>query len=265
MGKTPTITDLQQQNQAFDDYMKKSTANLMARVATQREGFTKSIDEFYGKSDRQLLKTGSHTDYRQTAEFSLGSIDKAITDIAKAVFSGGELSSAKKDAAIAVVEKVAGYEALAIVAARAFITHLLGVFDASASTEFHSDFKNTTLAPGLALHVWHYGDSFHRNDFFNNEAIVENVIEFSVIYSFTRSAMEGDIEYLDEHKKSVDKLEKSIDTMQEDINKRLEDLDHDVPAATLDGWNHRLDYMRTQVEKYRSEIDALVKKKQVTA
>ena len=269
MGRTNSIDTLKQQNQAFSDYMAQATANLAKRAADQRQPFLDAIRTIYGTDDQHVLGAGSNSDYKQASEFSIDSIDTMLNKVASAVFSGGAAPTGTVVGTAAevagVVTELASFQALALVAAKSFITQILGVFDTTASTSFHSAFSSSTLAPGLMLHVWNYGDAFQRADFFNNEFIIENMIEFQLIYSFAQAQTEQDIEYMDEHTKLTEDLEAKIVKMQETIDARVADIDTDLPDGQPDGWNARVTYLKNTLESYRAEVDKLVKGKQAAA
>ena len=262
MGHSPSIADLKRQNQEFNDYMAQATANLKNRANDQRSAFQTAIDNIYKGQDQRIMGSGSNTDYKQATEFSLEPINKAMDAIAAAVFSGGSppdgtvMGEAKE--AIGIAAEMASFEALALVAARAFIVQVLGVFDTTASTSFHNTVSSKTLSPGLMLHVWNYGDAFQRKDFFNNEFIIENVIEFQLIYSFAQAKTQADIDYMKAHSDEIEDLDQKIVTLQKEIDEKVANIDEDLPQGQPAGWQARIDYLKASLEKYRQEVKSLL-------
>ncbi len=263
MGHSPSLSDLQKQNQEFNDFMAQATTNLKTRAATQRQDFQSAVDAIYKGQDKHILGAGSNADYKQSSDFSLDQIGKALDAVASAVFTGGTSPSGTtvdaKEAA-GVVAELASFQVMALVAAKSFITQILGVFDTSASTAFHSAWSSKSIAPGLMLHVWCYGDSFQRQDFFDNAFIIENVIEFQLIYSFAQAQVEQDIDYMNKHTEEIEKLDAKIAQFQSDMDDREGDINFTMPAGQPDGWEKRVATMKAELETYRSEVAKLVEK-----
>lgn len=172
MGSTPSIADLKQQDQEFSDYIQAATDNLKARAKPDQDKFAQMIVDFYGQNnwDQQNEGGGDYWDYRQAAEFSLTSINDTLQGIAHSIFEGDAppdgtvIDDAEAVAKVAI--ELASFQALALSAATAVITNILGVFDTSVSTSFHSVSQSKSLAPGLMLHTWNYGDSFQNKKLF---------------------------------------------------------------------------------------------------
>jgi hypothetical protein len=265
MGHAPTIADLQKQNEEFSKYIESATANLKKRAEPEEEDFNTTVESFYKENnwDQQPLGGGSYMNYTQAAEFSLTAIDDTLDKIAKAVFAGGEppggtvMEDAKTVAKVAT--ELADFQVLALYAARAFISNMLGVFDKSASTEYHSIVQSKSLAPGLMLHIWNFGDAFHRKDFFDNNFIIENAINFKLIYSFGQAEMEQDVEYMETHSADIEKVEQTIAKLQEDIDEMLLDPDK-YSMDDIENFQKRIDFGKKSLESYRAEVDKCVKK-----
>lgn len=264
MGQSKSITDLKQQNDEFNQYMTLATANLKSRAQPLEAEFNATVESFYTKNnwDQQPIGGGSNMDYRQASEFSLDSIQQSVQRVANAVFKGGVppdgtlMDDAKAVAKVA--SEMASFEVLALTAATSFLTQLLGAFDTGLSTEFHSTVQSKSLAPGLMLHTWYFGDAFQKEDYFNNQFIIENAVNFKLIYSFAQAAMEQDIAYMEFHSKEIDKLEDLIDKMQEHLDELQ--LDPATSLSTIEDYQKRMEMSKQNMETYRNEVDSLVKK-----
>lgn len=263
MGHSPSISDLKKQNKEFSDYIKSATDNLNARAKPEEGKFLSMVDDYYKKDnwDQQPLCGGSNTDYRQAAEFSLDSISTSLKSVANAVFMGGAPPDGvdllqDAEAVAKVAAEMASFEALALSAATAFINQILGAFSTSISTEYHSDRSSKSISPGLTLHVWYYGDAFHKEDYFNNNFILENVIEFKLIYSFSQAKMQQDISYMDAHTQEIDDLDNKIVEMQEKVDEWTED--PNIDFEKIQNYQKRIDWLKERLETYRSEVKKLV-------
>jgi hypothetical protein len=265
MGSTPSISDLRRQNAEFDKFIVAAKTALEDRTRPDKERFDKFVQDFYARQkwDQQFLAQGRNEDYRQAAEFSLDGVQGVLKQWVKSLFSGGPPPVGGVVGEAIQVARVASsliaFEALAFNAATAFVQASLGAFDSKVSIEFHSNMSSKSLAPGLTLHVWSYGDSFHRRDFFNNEYIIENVLEFRLIYSFAQAEVEQDIEYLNSHTLQI---EQTDDTLRELQNHYLRMLaDPTSKDKDLDALAKRINTLKALIESYREEVHTLVKRR----
>lgn len=264
MGKSQSIADLQRQDDAFNKYMAHATDLLKQRSASDQNTFEQHVSSFYGQNkwDQQPIAGGSFVNYHQEAEFSLDSIKTTLNSVADSIFKGGSPPDGttvdKAEAVAKVVTEIMSFEALALCAAEAFVLDILGAFDTSISTEYHSIVKSQSLAPGLMLHAWNFGDAFHQSDYFDNEFIVENAINFKLIYSFSPAAMEQDIEYMKTHSNLIDDQDNQIVQMQNKMDALT--LDPDTDQKKIDAYQARIDGVKKQLDDYRNEVNDLVKK-----
>ncbi|MEZ4868035.1 MAG: hypothetical protein R3C14_42295 [Caldilineaceae bacterium] len=265
MGHSPSIADLEKQDAEFSDYIKSATDNLNERAKPEEEDFHKMIESYYSQNkwDNQPICEGSNTDYRQTAEFSLDSIHESLQNVANSVFMGGAppdgvhiLQDFKAVAKIAV--EMADFQVLALSAATAFITQILGAFTTTVSTEYHSNMASRSIAPGLVLHAWCYGDAFQRKDYFNNQFIIENVVDFNLTYSFAQAEMQQDIAYMDAHTQEIADLDEKIIEMQKNVDDWAMDPNKDFEETQK--YQDRITFLKERLEEYRKEVDKLVEK-----
>jgi hypothetical protein len=264
MGKSQSIADLESQDDSFSKYIAHATDDLKQRATSDQNTFDQYVKSFYEQNgwDQQPIAGGSFMNYHQEAEFALDSIKTTLNSVADSIFKGGSPPDGttvdKAEAVAKVVTEIMSYEALALCAAEAFVLNILGAFDTSISAEYHSIVKSQSLAPGLMLHAWNFGDAFHQSDYFNNEFIVENAINFKLIYSFAQAAMEQDIEYMKNHSKLIEDQESQIEKMQQKMDELT--LDPDTDQKKIDAYQARIDGVKKQLEAYRNEVDAVVKK-----
>jgi hypothetical protein len=259
MGSSPSIADLQKQNDEFSKYIANATKNLKERSTLDQNTFEQNVTSFYGQNkwDQQPIAGGSFMNYHQEAEFSLDSIKATLNSVADSIFTNNSPPSGttvdKVVAVAKIVTEIMSYEALALSAAQGFVLNILGAFDTSISSEYHSIVKSQSLAPGLMLHAWNFGDAFHQSDYFNNEFIVENAINFKLIYSFAQAAMEQDIGY-----KLIEDQETQIEKMQQKMDQLT--LDPETEQKKITDYQARIDGVKNQLEEYRKEVDKVIKK-----
>lgn len=264
MGHSSSIKELQKQDKEFSDYIQKATDLLKKRAKPEEDNFQKKIDDFYNQNnwDKQPIARGESFDYRQAAEFSLDAIDGMLEAIAKAVFAGGAVPGGTViDDAKAVAQVAAemiDFQVLALVAAKAFINNVLGAFDTSVSTEYHSIIQQKSLAPGLTLHAWNYGDAFQQKNFFNNQFIIENGLAFQLTYSFAQAQMQQDIEYMNVHTQEISEADTSIAAMQKKIDDMAQDIE--VSMDTLQAWQDRVTFLQKGLDLYQKQVEDLVEK-----
>lgn len=259
MGKSKSIADLESQDDSFSQYIAQATDKLKQRSASDQNTFEQNVKSFYEQNgwDQQPIAGGSFMNYHQEAEFSLDSIKIMLNSVADSIFKGGSPPDGttvdKAEAVAKIITEMMSYEALALCAAEAFVLNILGAFDTKISVEYHSIVKSQSLSPGLMLHAWNFGDAFHQNDYFNNEFIVENAINFKLIYSYAQAAMEQDIEYMNNHSKLIEDQENQISAMQQMMDGLT--LDPDTDQKKIDAYQARIDGVKKQLETYRKEVD----------
>ena len=263
MGHSTSIADLKKQDAEFSDYIASATTNLKNRASPEEATFNDMVESYYGANgwDQQPLCGGSNTDYRQAAEFSLDSIHKSLKSVANAVFMGGAPSDGVSlledaEAVAKIAAEMASFQALALSAATAFITQVLGAFTTTVSTEYHSNMASRSIAPGLTLHSWCYGDAFQKEDYFNNQFIIENVVQFKLIYSFAQAKMQQDIAYMDTHTQEIADLDATIAEMQSKVDDWAMDPDKDFDETQK--YQDRITFLKKRLEEYRDEVDTLV-------
>ena len=229
MGKSQSISDMEKQNNEFAKYIQIANANLVKNSAADKKEFLNSIKQYYAdtpKDDQHILTQGEHKDFQQMNEFSLDSINKTIEGISKSLF-GGMLppkgSSLGEDAAQLAkdVAVLSSLEGTIVYAAKAFISNVLSAFNTQITSSFSSSNESTLLAPGVTLFAFVYGDTFHKSDYFDNALILENVVEYRVMFSKTKAEIENDMNEAAMKAHMIKEQLKTMDQQIKDYEKNL--------------------------------------------
>jgi len=205
---------------------------------------------------------GLHKDFQTQSTFSLETITETVEAIVTALFDAGSVPEGSKltltDAAKKASLAVAPYAELAKVAALAFLGTLMRAFETKIDISFQSTMQSRSIAPGLMLHLWTFGEGYERKDIANEETVIANVISYQLIYSFKQAQVQMNIEAMSQHRELIYSLEQTISTLQVSWEARLSD-----PKATteeLDALESRIDRGRKMIQMWTKEVDDIVAK-----
>lgn len=188
MGRSNSIKQQQESNQAFREYVDKMTEDLEKRQQNITKELEGMISEHYKQySDKASLMEGKYAHLTTLSEWSLDSVNSIIKACSKAIFDGKapkgtdeKQQSPEVSASVAEMKKRELY-----IASVAFdvVQSIMSTFTNKTSTSIETKIDAKPVAPGMTLFIGVVNNSYSRKDFFRNETIVQSMFVFKVYYS----------------------------------------------------------------------------------
>lgn len=275
MGKTASITQMEQQNQGFSTYLDQCTANLMEMAKNDLAVFDTGTSDFYANPgwDNQLLGRGINKNFQLSNESSTDTIKAVVRNIAVSIFgqpSGvvaspnvalPEGTTVDKAAVAAVTTNLAGFESLATEGALTAVINMVASFTANPSLNYTSSTIRQSLAPGVTLHLFSFNAGFMQSTFFNNVMLFETVFSYKIIFSVKQALLQQEMKFIQDCQNLVAKLKATQTLIQEKYNKSKAVFDGSAEAkAEIDNLQKALDMVTVQINNYQAQIDAAIAK-----
>ena len=201
MGKSPSIQDLENNDQEFQKYINGVRDQLNAQADAMDTHITEQINLWRSTStDARIIVSGRNLDFVHEASFSLEKLQGILGTISKAVFAGTETppgtkvdSQAQKDVEKALgpaIEQAAAIELF--IAGKVFdvLGNIIYNFGTSTSTTFNSSITSEALGLGLQMFVGVGEQTYNSESFFHSETIYEYVYSYQVFYSLKQLQQE---------------------------------------------------------------------------
>lgn len=264
MGKSKAIKSAEQLNAEFQAYLLEIQKSLKDRAKTQTEEFSYKVEEFYKSSnfDKYMIMSGESIDFRQMHEFNLDQISAAIKSITDTVFTGKSKGEGTTEQTQEKVKTILDYKELAIKTATGVVMAALDAFKLSTNITYETHYVAESICPGLTLHLLISTDSYHRGGIFNNDVIIETVLNYQLVFSYGKGQTEMDISYLDKRINYILSLTNKLTDMEEKISNYM--MDPSIPLETVDAYVKRAKMLSDMLEKARQEIEDL-KNRRVSA
>lgn len=205
MGKSPSIADLEKQEDDFRAYIQKLEAELSSKASTAKADLQKTIEQFYSSNnydDAKDFVSGENYDFMQKSEFSLANLKGIVDAISKAIFAGAAPPSGADvntesvaDASKALGQEVAEIADLELyIAGKAFdvLSAVILSFGTTDTLAFSTSIKSESLGYGLQLFTTIASESYTSHSFFNNNEIYEYLYIYDVKFSEKQAKVEID-------------------------------------------------------------------------
>lgn len=197
MGKTAKIKDLSKVNGEFNSYMTEIEKEMGEYAQQYEKEFQTQVDSFYAEDKSFVQIEGkSHRDYQIEIEFSMKNIQEIINNTTKEIFtvSTGEESEQSEEEKI--VSALDNYKNMAAKIAINFVSNILSSLCVSQSSSYKYDIQHVSVGPGLTLHMLVVEKYYDGKGFFEKKRIIQNFIEYKLIFSKIVAAAEMDFEYI---------------------------------------------------------------------
>ncbi|WP_122643950.1 hypothetical protein [Luxibacter massiliensis] len=195
MGKASKIKDLSKANVEFNSYMDELEKEMGEYAKKYQTEFLAEVNNFYADDKTRVQIEGkSHRDYQIEIEFSMKNIKEIIENTTSEIFlssSGGEEKEEQK-----IMSALESYKDMAAKIAVSFLTNVLSSLRFSQSSSYKYDIQHVSVGPGLTLHMLVVEKYYDGKGFFEKKRIIQNFIEYKLIFSKTVAAAEMDIEYI---------------------------------------------------------------------
>lgn len=196
MGKSRKIQDLSEVNKDFSSYMEELEAEMKACAGKYQEELTEQMKSFYGDDTTTIQIEGkSHNDYQIEMEFSLDNIQKIIVNTTEQLFAsssaGGEEQEKEK-----IMEALDNYKESALHIAVNFVSGILASLCFTRASSYSYDTQHVSVGPGLTLHMLVVERYYDGKGFFEKKHIIQNFIEYRLVFSKKIAARQMDIEYI---------------------------------------------------------------------
>ncbi len=254
VGRSPSIQDLENQEDAYRAYLKKLEQELSTRAQSSQADLDARVKAYYAtnKYDSVDFISGKNSDFMQKADWSLANVKTIIDAISDAIFGGGSPPSgvgikktAQTDAAIAEMADLEVY-----VAAKCFevLSGIIESFGSASSVSFSENYKNEPLGNGLHLFAKVVCDSYKSTDFFNNEEIYEYLYIYYVKYSVEEAKTQAKIEVTKLYENQIATFVKKVD----DLLSQLTD-----GTITPEQYQSSADMFQKLIDASRQKLDEL--------
>jgi hypothetical protein len=263
MGHSPSIAELQANNNEFRQYMQGLEKDLAANSnsAAVASKMQEDISAFYTGNhydDAQDFASGQNTDFLLEKEFSLDNLKKVIEAISAAAFSGAAVpsgSEVNKDA-VAAADKALGKEVGAMtnlelyIAGKVFdvLSNVVLSFGTSSSVSYSSSIKNESLGFGLQMFTAVAASSYQSLSFFDNEYIYEYLYMYDVRFSVKQAQAEPAMGLVQAYANQLAVFED-----------RLSKLDDQLDQGTIspDAYQSASENYRSFIDQFRRQIQQL--------
>lgn len=192
MGKTKTISDLENENKEFQDFMKQLEENMTTDAAKYVVDFENESKDFY-KDDYEnvvTIEAKSHRDYQFETEFTTERIAKIIQTTSDEIFGAQQGDVGE------IITALGNYKIMATNVAIHFLTNVLASLTWGQTAEYRYNIQHLSIGPGLTLHILIVEKYYDGTTFFVKKKIVQNYIVYKLCFSKTLAKTEADIEYL---------------------------------------------------------------------
>ncbi len=194
MGKASKIKDYSRAKMEFNSYMDELEKEMGEYAKKYQAEFLAEVDNFYADDKTRVQIEGkSYRDYQIETEFSMKNIKEIIENTTSEIFtfsSGGEEKEEQK-----IMSALESYKDMATKIAVNFLTNVLSSLCFSPSSSYQYDIQHVSVAPGLTLHVLVVEKYYDGKGYFERKRIIQNFIEYKLIYSKVLAAGQMDIDY----------------------------------------------------------------------
>lgn len=252
MGKSRKIQEMSESNEQFHAYVAQMEETMKKSASEYRKEFSASIDEFY-KDDKTCtqIEGKSYMDYQIASEFSLDNICGIVQGVADEVFSD---ENGKTKEEMALLESLSAYRNMAAKVAVDFVCNVLSSVGVSQASGYQHSIEHTSVGPGVTLHLLVVGSFYDGKEFFKKQHILENFIEFRLVFSSNVALAEANIKYItDKLNEYVGKSAayKKIDDMYTNLITSDEYFDEDDGGP-----------LHKKANNYQATLDLLSKKRE---
>ena len=230
MGRSNSIDEQQKLNDKFREYVNQIRVDLDKSVTTEQSALEARIKEHYAKlNDDSSLLSSNYRHLTTASEWSLTAVNTMIAQCRDAIFGAKAPPGVKQDVPTPEVSNsiktMTNLNLLIANAAFDVVQGLLVSLGSKTSTGVSAKSDMKPLAPGLKLFITVLENTYHRQDFFQNDSIVQNVFIFDCRFSVKEVKAESkfsDSQYYEDQKtairnqmaavvKSIEKLDPTAD------------------------------------------------------
>ena len=199
MGKSVTISEMENNEDVYRNYLKKIEGELEERSKQYNDDLQKRINDFYKDNDYTKIDfvSGKNSDFMQQSDWSLSNVKAIIDAVSKAVFGDSTPPSGvtiKKSEEIA--KTLSEMENMELYIAGKCFEVLSGIvesFGSASCVSYNSSYKDEALGNGFHLFAIVVCDSYKSTNFFENKEIYEYLYIYEVKFSINEAEAETKI------------------------------------------------------------------------
>lgn len=194
MGKSPTIKNLAETDQEFNQFMEEMSKNVKQTADGLMGEFTSAVQAFYSDAGGKyiLMAAKEHEDYQLETEFSMEAIGKVIEKIGHEVFETPSVDAEKQKAMAALDE----YTGMAIKLAVSFLSNAMSALVWKESASYSHDIQHVSVGPGLTLHLMLVNRVYEGRGPIKNKKVFQNFVIYQLNFSAAKAAAQADVLYL---------------------------------------------------------------------
>jgi hypothetical protein len=261
MGRSPSIEELQANDDNFRKYLTGLETDLDTKSAAAAQKMEADIAAFYLANhydDSKEFGSGRNTDFLHEKEFSLDNLKKVIDAISAAVFSGAPVpkGASVNEEAVAEADKSLGKEVGAManlelyIAGKVFdvLSNIVLSFGTGASVTYTSSTKSQSLGYGMQMFTSVAASSYQSHSFFQNEYISQYLYMYDVRFSIKQAQSEATMGI-------VQAYENQLAVFEDLLNKLADELDKG--NVSLDAYGTTADKLQAYIEQFHTKIENL--------
>ena len=247
-------------NTAYTEYLAQCVKNLKASASEDLASFEKVTTKYYSDNNWKmtLMGQGEHADYKQSDEFSLDGITKAIKGIVDGFFGTEKLpagSTKTGDASKLPTLLAGGEKALILQAAMTLVTNLLEIFSSKTELTYTCTSNHAIILPGLTLHIFVMNAGYQSTNYFGGHSIEENIFVYKLIWSAEQEKTMGTKTVMDAYTAQLNKL---IDSMEKKQNQFDDEIAREDPdLGKLKKMQDAIDFMLQQIARFRTLLNGV--------
>lgn len=255
-------------NTAYTKYLAQCVANLKSSAAGDLAAFETVITKYYSNNNWKmtLMGQGEHADYKQSDEFSIEGITKAIKAIVTGFFGAGTLpkGSKKTDEASNLSSLLPpGEKDLILEAAMTLVSNLLEIFSKKTELTYTCTSNSAVVLPGLTLHIFVMNAGYQATNYFGGHSIEENIFVYKLIWSAEQQITMGNKQQMDTYTALLKSISNDVLAKQKQFDEEV--LKDDPDLKKLENMQKAIDYMTTRMNNLRKQMNAVTVNKLMLA
>ncbi|MGB8688987.1 MAG: hypothetical protein WCD53_16840 [Microcoleus sp.] len=224
MGRSPSIEELQQQEDNFRKYIEKLEAELKGRSDNYRSKMDEDIKDFYAKNGwkEENYISGTNVQFLHTKEWTMDNVKKFIENVGISLLGGGTpppqgVTITPPSGMSEATGEIAKWQQFVVGRVFTVVDNILTSFGASSSVEFKFESRDIGLGNGLHLFITLVTDSYQSTSFFNNEYIHEYIYMYEVKYSAGEAKQVANLQLTDLYENQIVRFTKLVEKLLADL------------------------------------------------
>jgi hypothetical protein len=253
MGHSPTIQEMQKQEDDYRQYIQKLENELRERSSSYEKDQQNKIDKYYKDSNWDMVNfiSGKNVDFLHEKEWSLDNLKKILDLVSKAMFGATTppegVKIEKPEEVGKAIQKMANLELYIVGQAFEVITGILDAFGSKESLSFNASSQVKPIAPGITLFATVVADSYKSTSFFSNEVIYQYYYIYEVKYSAKQALSEQGMEDIQMYANILEGFREKLESFADQLENGQ--IDEDVFEEKTEKYTKFIDDYEAMIAK----------------